>query len=193
MTNKAHDAGASSAVYSAGARHFHWITAAFVFCLAPIGLYMVSRGAATNFDAVTNILYSWHKLGGFLLLWIVVARLSYRLAKGAPADEPTLEPWQKLVGHVTHWSIYALLLLVPLFGWLGVSAYPALGVPGGWSLPALISADQKLAETFFALHKAAGMLLAFLVAMHIGAALFHHVIRKDNVLRRMLPGLKTRA
>jgi cytochrome b561 len=192
MTSKAHQDGTTLAVYAAGARHFHWITAAFVFCLVPVGVYMVNRGAATNFDAVTNFLYSWHKLGGFVLLWIVIARLTYRLSKGAPADEPSLEPWQKLVSHVTHWSIYGLLLLVPLLGWLGVSAYPALGVPGGWSLPALIGADQKLAETLFGLHKAGAMLLAFLVTMHVGAALFHHVIRKDNVLRRMLPGLKTR-
>jgi cytochrome b561 len=183
---------ARGATYSAGARHFHWITAAFVFVMVPAGVYMTMRGEATNFDALTNTLYSWHKLGGFTLLWIVVARLAYRFSKGAPPDEPTLEPWQKVASHLTHWGLYGLLLAVPLLGWIAVSLYPALGIPGGLSLPALTSPDDKMAARVFTLHKAGAILLAFIVLTHLGAALFHHVIRKDNVLRRMLPGLKQR-
>ena len=183
---------ARSATYSAAARQFHWITAAFVFTLIPVGLYMVDRGAATNFDALTNTLYSNHKLGGFLLLWIVIARLAYRLAKGAPPDEPSLETWQKAVAHLTHWGIYGLLLAVPLLGWLGVSFYPALGLPFGLNLPGLVAADQKMAERVFLLHKLGAILLGLAVLSHIGAALFHHFIRKDNVLRRMMPRIGLR-
>jgi cytochrome b561 len=183
---------ARGATYSAGARHFHWITAAFVFALVPVGIVMSERAEANIFDSLTNTLYSWHKLGGFVLLWIVVARLAYRFSKGAPADEPTLEPWQKAVSHLTHWGMYGLLLAVPVLGWIAVSLYPALGIPGGFNLPALVSPDQKMSETVFKLHKAGAILLALAVLAHVGAALFHHVIRKDNVLRRMLPGLKQR-
>ncbi len=183
---------ARTATYAKGARHFHWITAAFVFVMVPVGIYMVYRGEATNFDALTNTLYANHKLGGFLLLWIVVARLIYRFTKGAPPDEPTLEPWQKAASHLTHWGLYGLLLTVPLLGWLGVSLYPALGIPFGLSLPGLVSPNDKMAGTVFLLHKLGAILLALMVLAHIGAALFHHVIRKDNVLRRMLPGLKPR-
>jgi cytochrome b561 len=179
-------------VYSGGARHFHWLTAGFVFILIPVGLYMTSRGEATNFDALTNTLYSSHKLGGFILLWIVVARLAYRFMNGAPADEPTLEPWQKTIAHLTHWGMYGLLLAVPLLGWLAVSLYPALGVPFGMSLPALTSPDQKMSETVFMFHKLGAIALGLAVLSHIGAALFHHFIRKDNVLRRMLPKLTPR-
>jgi cytochrome b561 len=183
---------AQPATYAKGARHFHWITAAFVFAMVPVGLYMVDRGKATNFDALTNTLYSWHKLGGFILLWIIVARLAYRFKKGAPPDEPTLEPWQKAAAHLTHWGLYGLLLAVPMLGWLGISLYPALGIPGGLSLPGLVTPNDKMAGTVFLLHKLGAILLALMVMAHIGAALFHHVIRKDNVLRRMLPGLKAR-
>jgi cytochrome b561 len=182
----------SAATYDKGARRFHWITAAFVFIMVPVGIYMVDRGAATNFDALTNTLYSNHKLAGFILLWIVVARLAYRFTKGAPPDEPTLEPWQKAASHLTHWGLYALLLIVPLLGWLGVSLYPALGIPGGLSLPGLVAPDQKMSETVFMFHKLGAILLALMVLAHIGAALFHHVIRKDNVLRRMMPGIRQR-
>jgi cytochrome b561 len=178
--------------YPAGARHFHWITAAFVFIMVPVGFYMVYRGETTNFDALTNTLYSNHKLAGFILLWLVVARLGFRFIKGAPSDEPSLTPLQKTVSHLVHWVIYGLLLVVPLLGWIGVSLYPALGIPFGLSLPALTTPDEKLAETVLNLHKLGAILLTLLVLAHIGAALFHHLIRKDNVLRRMLPGLKAR-
>jgi cytochrome b561 len=182
----------STATYAKGARRFHWITAAFVFIMVPVGLYMTYRGSVTNFDALTNTLYANHKLAGFILLWIVVARLVYRFTRGAPPDEPTLEPWQKAVSHLTHWGMYGLLLAIPLLGWLGVSLYDSLGLPGGLSLPGLVAKNEKTAETVFMFHKFGAILLTLMVLAHIGAALFHHVIRKDNVLRRMLPGLKPR-
>jgi cytochrome b561 len=188
MTDTMRPAG--EAVYSGAARQLHWITAGFVFVMIPVGIYMVNRGAATNFDALTNTLYTYHKTFGFLLLWIVVVRLAYRFTTGAPPDEPTIEPWQKAAAHLTHWGIYALLLAVPLLGWLGVSYYDARGVLFGFNLPALVGKNEKMAETVFALHKLGAILLALMALAHIGAALYHHLIRKDGVLRRMIPGLK---
>ncbi len=181
-----------SAVYSNAARTFHWITTAFVFILLPVGIYMVNRAAATDFDALTNTLYSNHKLGGFILLWLVVARIGYRLIKGAPPDAPSLSGPQKAIAHLTHWSMYALLLTVPMLGWIGVSLYPALGIPGGFNLPALTAPNEAAAKTVFFLHKICGIALAGLIALHIGAALFHHLVVKDNVLRRMLPKIAAR-
>jgi cytochrome b561 len=182
----------STGVYSKAARQFHWITAGFVFVMIPVGVYMVERGKATNFDALTNTLYSNHKMFGFILLWIIVARLGYRLVRGAPADEPTLKPWEKTVSHAVHWSIYGLLLIVPLLGWIGVSLYPALGIPFGLSLPALVSPNEKAAGTVFLLHKIGAITLALLALVHIGAALKHHFVSRDNVLRRMMPRLGKR-
>jgi cytochrome b561 len=178
--------------YSRAARQFHWITAGFVFVMIPVGLYMVRRGAATDFDAFTNTLYMNHKMFGFILLWIIAARLSYRFLKGAPPDEPTLEPWQKAASHLTHWGMYGLLLAVPLMGWLGVSMFDARGIPFGLSLPSLAAKNEDAAKTVFLLHRLGAILLALLVLTHIGAALFHHFIRRDGVLRRMMPGLKER-
>jgi cytochrome b561 len=175
-------------VYAPMARMFHWITVGFILFLVPLGLYMTYRGNTLNvWDATTNNLYSAHKLLGFTLLWIVLARLVYRRKNGAPPDEPTLEPWQRLASHATHWSLYGLLILVPLMGWIGVSLYPAREIFGLFSLPALWTPNQDAAHTAFLLHEWLGKLLALLVVVHVGAALFHHFIRKDNVLRRMLP------
>ena len=179
-------------VYSPVARLLHWLTVAFVAVMVPVGLVMTSRAEHNIWDGLTNALYSSHKLAGVLLLCLVAVRLIYRLSHGAPPDEPTLEPWQKRVSHLTHWAIYALLIAVPLLGWTGISLYPALDIFGLFTLPGLVSPNQPMSSTVFNLHKLGAFALVALVAMHVGAACFHYFIRKDGVLRRMLPGLKRR-
>ncbi|MFC5418751.1 MAG: cytochrome B [Stutzerimonas stutzeri] len=178
-------------VYSPMARRFHWITVAAVFVMVPLGFAMSYRGNTLNiWDGVTDALYSSHKLIGFLLLWLTAGRLIYRLVHGAPPDEPTLEWWQKAGSHLLHWALYGLLLIVPLLGWIGVSLFPSLMVFNLFGLPPLASPDEVAAKRVLAIHGWLAILLALLVCAHIGAALFHHVIRKDGVLRRMLPSVK---
>lgn len=183
--------GQQHETYSTGARHFHWWTVLLIAIQLPLGLYMVWYGATTNFAAPTGTMYDTHKLIGMLILLFVIARFSYRMMHGAPGDEPTLEPWQRLISHITHWAIYALLFIVPLLGWLATSAYGPFQ-PFGIPLPRLLGDNQDLATRLYALHKVSAILLTLLVAMHVGAALFHYVIRKDGVLNRMWPGLPRR-
>ncbi len=177
--------------YSPVAQALHWVTVAFVFMLVPVGLYMSYRGNELNiWDATTNGLYSAHKLGGFLVLLIVIGRLVYRFQNPPPADEPTLEPWQRMASHATHWSLYGLLILVPLMGWIGISLYGARSIFGLFDLPALWSVNQEASKTAFLLHDILGKIMGLLIVVHIAAALYHHFHRKDNVLRRMLPPTK---
>ena len=79
---------AEDLVYSPTARRFHWWTVALVLIMLPLGFYMVWRGQVTQFDALTGRLYDLHKLIGFIILWLVIARLAYRFRHGAPADAP---------------------------------------------------------------------------------------------------------
>jgi cytochrome b561 len=177
-------AGAQDATYSTAARRFHWWTVLLIAVQVPIGLFMVRYGAATNFAEPTGKLYDAHKLIGLAILLLALARLGYRLRHGAPADEPTLEPWEKVVSHITHWAIYALLIIVPLLGWLAMSFYGGLS-PFGITLPTLAAQDDaKVTQAFFA-HMLAAYALIVLLGMHVGAALMHYVIKKDGVLRRM--------
>jgi cytochrome b561 len=179
--------------YSPMARAFHWVTVAFVFALVVLGEAMTYRGNELKvWDGLTNGLYSAHKLLGFTLLWIVVARLLYRLTQGAPKDEPSLEWWQKAASHATHWTLYGLLLALPILGWRGVSQYPALDIFGLFKLPAITAANQPAAAVSFFWHGVLGKVMAGLIVVHVGAALYHHFSRKDGVLRRMLPKLKVR-
>lgn len=180
-------------IYSATARRFHWWTVALVAIMLPLGFYMSYRGNTLNvWDTTTNALYSLHKLIGFIVLWLMVARLIYRLRHGAPADEPSLEWWQKAASHLTHWGLYALLLAMPLLGWLGVSLYGARDIFGIVSLPPLAPVNQDRSALVFVLHGIGAMLICALIAAHIGAAMFHYLIRKDGVLSRMLPGIGKR-
>lgn len=186
-------------VYSGTARFFHWLTVLLVLVQVPLGVYMHYRGNEMPYknekgeteygvwDALTNTLYSSHKALGLAILLVIVLRLGYRLSHGAPADEPTIEPWQKAVSHLTHWMIYLLLIVVPVLGYLGISYYPALEV-FGVKLPAVVAANEDTAKVVFTWHGYAALALVALAGMHICAALYHHIIRKDNVLRRMMPG-----
>jgi cytochrome b561 len=177
----------SGPVYSPAARRFHWLTFFLILGLAPVGMIMAERAERNIWDATTNALYSGHKLTGFVLLLVVVARLGYRLVKGAPPPDPTIPPLLRLVGHLTHWVVYAMLLAVPLLGWIGISLFPALSIFGLFSLPSITPVDQALSKQVLALHGIAARLLMALIALHVLAALWHHFIRKDSTLRRMLP------
>ena len=174
--------------YAPAARKFHWWTVALVFLTIPLAKVMTYRGNDLNiWDATTNALYTAHKSIGFIIFWLVLARLVYRFRYGAPADEPTLEGWQKLASHVTHWALYVLLIVVPLLGWRGVSQYGARNIVGPINLPQIAAENQDAAGFTFWLHGVAAFALVLLIGAHIGAAIFHFFIRKDGVLARMLP------
>lgn len=182
------EANMRASAYAASQKWLHWIVALFVFCMIPMGFYMVARGEATKFDALTNTLYSYHKMFGFILLWLVALRFVIRLRRGAPAPEASLSGLHVAAANLVHKLLYALLFLVPLLGWLGVSAYPALDLPFGLKLPALLPVNEGMAEKLFGFHELAAKLLLGFLLLHVAAALYHHLIRKDGVLRRMLPG-----
>ena len=185
------NAAAPIETYSEMARGLHWTTVALIAVQLPLGLLMVKYGERTNFAPPTGQMYDAHKLIGLLVLVVVVARLANRLANGAPSDEPTLEPWQRIVSHLTHWAIYAALLIVPMLGWLAASAYGPFA-PFGIPLPALLPHNDMQATKLFDLHAYAAFGLLLLIAAHIAAALFHYIIRRDGVLNRMWPSLPRR-
>ena len=181
----------SEPVYSATARFFHWLIALLIAVMAVTGFAMVYRGKDLNiWDSLTNNLYSTHKALGLVILALVILRLFYRLVVGRPADEATITPFQRMASHTVHWSLYVLLIAIPIGGWLGVSLFPALDVFGLFQIPALTSPNKALSEQVLWLHGLAAYILLSLVAIHVAAALYHHIIRGDGVLTRMLPSLR---
>jgi cytochrome b561 len=167
--------------YSRTARLLHWSVAAFILVLVPVG-FLMGRIGSTPW---TGTLYSSHKLAGFLVLWLVILRLAYRLLKGAPTAAKSLKPWEITVSSSVHWALYVLLLIVPLLGWMGTSAFGALTVYGVFSLPAVTGIDKDAAKLWLLWHGWLAIGLSILMALHIGAALNHALIRKDGVFHRM--------
>jgi cytochrome b561 len=138
--------------YSSTQKVLHWLIAVMIAFMIPIGVYMVNRGAATNFDAITNTLYTAHKSFGFLVLLLVLWRVSLRIRRGAPAPVSMLTGFERFASETAHRLLYVLMVLVPLLGWAAVSAYPARGVFFGLSLPPIMPVNQALAGTLFTAH-----------------------------------------
>lgn len=172
--------------YGPTARAFHWIVTAGVLILIPLGITMTARLEAKLDGPLTDAMYSTHKTLGFTVLLLMIARLVWRFAKGAPADLPSHSLVQRLASHTVHWLLYALLVLVPLGGWIGVSYYGALDVFGLVSLPRITPVDQDVASLVLTVHKIGGWLVLALVALHVAAALFHHLILRDGVIYRII-------
>ena len=96
---------------------------------------------------------------------------------------------QRLTAHVTHGGLYALRIVQPLTGWIATSAYRAPVIVFGWfELPPIWPENRVFSEQLFSVHSLIGIAIACLAAAHIGAALYHHFVRKDRILMRMISG-----
>jgi cytochrome b561 len=170
--------------YPSTSKWLHWIIAACVLTTAPVAIAMDRVGEGPLQDS----LYNLHKSLGVLIVVLMAFRLINRIAVGAPSPDPAIERWQRAASSAVHGLIYVLLLAMPVVGYVANSAYGAT-TPffGLFELPRIMGDNEKLATTLFMLHRWTGWLLIVLVLMHVGAALQHHFIHRDNVLRRMLP------
>ena len=155
--------------------------------LLVMGFWMTERASANLWDELTNTLYSWHKLFGFLVLLMTALRIWVKLRNKRPDYPSNISTANIQLAHMVQSAMYLLLVLVPLFGWAGVTAYPALITVGGLHLPALpgVPKDEPLAKQLFEIH---GYLVLALIAVsiaHIGAGLNHLWIKKDQVFERI--------
>lgn len=168
--------------YSGFAKSLHWIVALLVLTVIPVGIVM---GEIEN--APFN-LYNFHKSLGVLILVLMTIRLIYRIVHGAP-PEPDIPAFYRIAGKLTHWALYILLFLTPISGAIANMYYGAV-TPffGLFEIQPFFAKNEEISNFIFARHKLMGFAVGLLACAHIGAGLFHYVIRKDGVLQRMLPG-----
>lgn len=174
------------AKFSPSQKWLHWLTAAIVILvMVPAGLTMTRIGEG----ALTNTLYEVHKSFGMIVFGLAVVRAAIRLTRGAPPVEPDVPSWQRFAAYVSHYALYMLIFLVPLTGWAATSACCA-PVNLFWTVPLTlpVPGGEDLAKAIFRLHYGFVYTLMAIVAIHVGAALQHHFIRRDRTLLRMLPG-----
>jgi cytochrome b561 len=184
--------------YTPAARSLHWLIAFLILIQLPLGLYMTYRGyemPAVNekgeavkgiFDALTGFLYSSHKLIGLTILFLILARLLYRLTRGVPRPDPSVPAALTGVSHLVHWLLYALLIAVPIIGYTAISYGRFLDV-FGIDLPAITEKNDDLSKQIFEWHETGAILILVFVTLHILAAIYHRFVRKDRVVERMLP------
>lgn len=169
----------------------HWLIAAAIAANLILGSWMDDDALpkAVQFD-----LYQWHKSLGITVLLLSVARLLWRLGHQPPPPPDTMKSWEIWAARLTHVTLYALMIALPLTGWWIVSL-STLNIPTmlygivPWPhLPVEFVADRKeAAHTISELHEWLANLLLILIAAHIAAALKHHFINRDGVMWRMLP------
>lgn len=165
-------------------RVLHWLTAAAVFGLLGLGLFL----AVSRPSLATIWLYGLHKSLGLGVLVLVLLRLVWHRLSPPPLPLAGGPPWQGRLARGVHRAFYAVLVLMPLCGWAGSSATGIDTVVfGGLVVPPIAPASPRLETVFFALHGVLALLLGVLIALHAaGVAL--RLRRGDGTLRRMIRG-----
>ncbi|MCB1828335.1 MAG: cytochrome b [Coxiellaceae bacterium] len=170
--------------YGSITKFFHWGIALVVYCMIAVG-YL--QQTISN-EATQDTVYNYHMLCGLTILLLMVMRGSWRLSNPRVPLPSTVPGWQQFIARAIHFLLYLSLFLMPLSGWVMATAsgYPpklfgmAMRMPG-------IHLNKALADQAESVHGFIAIVLLVLIGLHMLAAIKHHVIDKDNVLKRMLP------
>lgn len=175
--------------YTTTAKALHWLMALMIPGMLALGFYM--EGLPFSPDKLQ--LYAWHKWAGVTVFILVMLRLAWRTFNRPPPLPDGMSAATRFAAHTGHGLLYLLMVAIPLSGWLMSSAK---GVPtvwfGIWPLPDLLPKDETLGDTLKLIHTTLNWLLVALLVGHVGAALKHHFINKDDILARMLPVVPNR-
>lgn len=169
--------------YGAYAIGLHWLMLLLIAAVyACIELRVLFEKGTDAREAIK----AWHGMLGLTILLLVVIRIALRFTNPTPAIRPAPPLWQQRLATLAHVLLYALMVVMPILGWLLLSAEGKVIPYFGLELPALISADKASAEWLDWIHEQIGIFGYFLIGLHAAAALLHHYVFRDNTLRRML-------
>ncbi len=168
----------------------HWLTFILIIGLMMIGLLLDELPKSPKYIWVFNL----HKSTGLTVLALTLLRLGWRLVSPAPAPVEGTPRWQDGIAKLTHGALYALLLAMPLSGWLydSASGLRPLRWFGLFLVPKLSGIDPDIKAFALQAHETIFYLLASLLLVHAAAALFHHYRLHDLTLVRMWPPARTR-
>jgi len=167
--------------YHPVAQYLHWAVAALI--VLQFLLARLAENAATPLQELA--LLANHRSVGITIFILALARLTWRVRNGAPGPLP-LPAWQITASRVSHWTMYGLIMLLPVTGWLMSSAS---GNSVSWfnlvPLPDLVAADPGLKETLETIHGSLALLLFLVAVIHIAAALRHSLFEKNGAIARI--------
>lgn len=171
--------------YTSVAKLLHWLILALLVIQFAIAWTMPNIGRGS----VPTGLIGWHLSVGVTILAVMLVRLGWRLTHPAPPPPADLPASLALLARVTHYLLYALLIVLPLLGWANASARGwAVRLFGVVPLPSLTAKGSALGHQLGNVHATLATVLLAIVALHVGGALYHALILKDRTVQRMLPG-----
>jgi cytochrome b561 len=171
--------------YSSAQKWLHWTMATLIVIMVTVGLTMTNLA-----DGPTkNTLYELHKSTGIIVLTLALVRVAVRWKRSAPPLEP-MPAWQRMAANASHYSMYVLIVLVPLMGWIATS-HCCKPVNLFWTVPVSLpvpdAPTMDASKPLFLVHFTLAFMLAAIVTVHVTAALHHHFVKRDRTLMRMLP------
>ena len=186
-----------SARYTTVAITLHWVMAIMLVSMVFYGWWMeglrdLALAGEMTFGEVQSA-YNWHKTAGITILILSLARLAWRFTHPVPPMPAGTVAWQAFAARATHVAFYAVMIGAPIGGWVTASAtqFPThLFNVDALTLPRLpVPQTDGFYEFAGSIHGAGGWVILGLLALHVSAALKHHVLDRDGVLTRMIPGL----
>jgi len=161
----------------------HWLMAILVIGMIFIGFFMESMDKGPDKIQLINL----HKATGFLVLLLALYRWFWTLTNEKPRPLANWSQKDILIGKTTKWLLMIILLVMPLSGWINsMSAGHGINFYGLFEIPAFIDKNEEVGEFFEEIHELGAWVISILVALHIAAAAKHHLLVKDDTLRRML-------
>ena len=169
--------------FTALQRLLHWVMAVCILAMLFIGVGMVS----TIMPKYLNLV-SIHKPLGIAILVLALVRLAVRLRYGAPSLPADLPEPMKLAAELSHYALYLLMIGMPLIGWamMSAAAYPVV-LFGGVDLPPILPQSDRLHSLLWDAHFYLAFAFFALILLHVAAALFHALVRRDGVFEAMAP------
>jgi cytochrome b561 len=173
--------------YNGTAKTLHWLTFVLMSGTFALGLYMADLPLGPD----KLKLFSWHKWAGVTVFVLVALRLGWRLLNTPPPLPAGMPNWERRAAEASHRLLYLLALAQPVSGWIMSSAKGFTTVWFGvLPLPNLVGKNLPLGDALATVHENLAWILVGFVALHVLAALKHHLIDRDDVLARMTPGIK---
>ena len=163
----------------------HWF---MLLLLIAVYAFIELRGLYPKGSEPRELMKAMHFMLGLSVLLLVVIRLAVRFSSPIPAIITAPKNWEKLLAHFMHIALYFFMFAMPMLGWLMLSASGKPIPFFGLELPPLIMQDKLVAEQLHDRHEQLGQIGYFLIGLHAVAGLFHHYVKRDNTLVRLLPG-----
>ncbi len=169
--------------YGVVSKGFHWTMALLILAMLTMGFLMGDLQQPLRLEV-----YGIHKATGILVFFLAICRMLWITHSPPPSLPGDMPRSIKRAAELSHGSLYAFMVLMPLSGWAMSSAagYP-VSFYGLFSIPPIHGRNKFMAEIFHEAHEVMGFILSALIILHVSAALYHHFKRRDIILKRMLP------